>query len=152
MPICICSNCGKSFESSRKTTKACSNNCRNTMLRRKDPEKYRTFSRESYHRTKEANTIKRLFKYAKARAIKKNIPFNIELSDIILPEVCPILNVRFSNEQKYSYSIDRIKPELGYVKGNIQVVSQLANAMKWSSTREERIAFANWVLTSEGGT
>lgn len=41
-----------------------------------------------------------------------------------------------------------IVPELGYVPGNVQ----LANAMKWDSTREERLAFASWVLSSEGGT
>ena len=49
------------------------------------------------------------------------------------------------------YSLDRIIPELGYVPGNVQVISQLANAMKWDSTREERLTFANWVLSSEGG-
>ena len=36
------------------------------------------------------------------------------------------------------------------MKENVWVISQLANAMKWDSTREERIAFANWVLSSEG--
>jgi hypothetical protein len=32
---------------------------------------------------------------------------------------------------------------------NTDVISQLANAMKWDSTPEERLAFANWVLSSE---
>lgn len=61
------------------------------------------------------------------------------------------MNVPFDKSRRYSRSLDRIIPELGYVPGNVQVISQLANAMKWDSTREERIAFANWVLASEGG-
>lgn len=40
---------------------------------------------------------------------------------------------------------------MGYTKENVWVISQLANAMKWDSNREERLAFANWILTSEGG-
>jgi hypothetical protein len=43
-------------------------------------------------------------------------------------------------------SLDKIDPKLGYVPGNIQVISHKANAMKWDATREELRAFAKWVL------
>jgi len=93
-----------------------------------------------------------LLKNAKARAVKKGISFNLTPEDITLPEKCPVFNIPFNkSDRRMGYSLDRIIPELGYVPGNVQVISQLANAMKWDSTREERIAFANWVLASEGG-
>lgn len=91
-----------------------------------------------------------LLKDARVRAKRKNLPFDLLPEDLLpLPDICPVLNVPFDKSRRYSRSLDRIIPELGYVKGNVQVISQLANAMKWDSTREERIAFANWVLSSE---
>jgi hypothetical protein len=149
----ICKRCGKEFTST-KTAKACSSACRNWLFVQTRKEIYNTQSKQSYaRRKKDPNNIKRyLWSYAKARAIKKNVPFTITKEDILLPDVCPVLNVPMNKESnKYCYSIDRIIPELGYIPENIQVISKLANCMKWDSTREERLAFANWVLSSEGG-
>jgi hypothetical protein len=93
---------------------------------------------------------KRLLYLAKERSKKYNIPFNITSKDIILPELCPYLNVPFQKGTKdykwYTYSIDKIIPELGYVKGNIQVITYLANTMKNKATKEELINFAKNIL------
>ena len=77
---------------------------------------------------------------AKCRAKKKGLPFNIEISDIIIPEKCPLLGVKIVRP-----SLDRIKPHLGYVKGNIWVVSRRANVMKNDSSLNEMIILVeNW--------
>jgi hypothetical protein len=125
---------------------------RSKEIRLSKPEEYKKYSRDSYHRRKaDPNNIKAfLLRHAKIRAAAKNIPFDLVADDILLPEVCPVFNRPFNkSNRRLGYSLDRIIPELGYVKGNVQVISQLANAMKWDSTREERIAFANWVLCHE---
>ena len=71
--------------------------------------------------------------------------------DIIIPDVCPIMGTKFDRaDKKTAPSIDRIVPSLGYIKGNVQVISTLANQMKWNSTREELIQFCKGVLLKEG--
>lgn len=116
-------------------------------------EKAKQWSRESYHRRKEANIKKHLLKYAKSRAIKKNIPFDITEEDLFIPEECPIFKVPFIlSDPKYSPSIDRIIPKLGYTKENIQIISSLANKMKWDSNQEELLSFCKgMILFLEGG-
>jgi hypothetical protein len=80
---------------------------------------------------------------AKARAEKKGIPFNLELSDIAIPSHCPILGVKLevsfkkSGGERGSPSLDRIIPSLGYVKGNIMVISKRANQIKTDASLEE---------------
>ncbi len=120
--------------------------------------KYASLSKEmqakSYHRTKSdpTNIKKYLLKHAKARAVQKQIDFTLVESDIVLPDVCPILGVPFDRgTRKYGYSLDRKDPNKGYTKDNVWVISQIANAMKWDSTPEERVLFAKWVLSLEGG-
>ncbi len=90
-----------------------------------------------------------IWKSAQIRAKKKNIPFDLEISDIIIPDVCPImkfsLNLTNSKIEKNSPSLDRLIPVLGYVKGNVWVISALANTMKSNATEEELKLFSAWI-------
>ena len=149
----ICPSCKKEFKPTHYNQKYCTSYCRNKMMNSKVDKIYaRKLSSLSYHRRKsDPNNIKAyILKNAKSRASKKGLDFNLTEDDIILPEKCPILNIPLSKDsRRYGYSLDKIDPKGGYTKNNIWVISQLANAMKWDSTPEERLAFANWVLSSE---
>ena len=84
-----------------------------------------------------------LWKSANQRAKRNNIEFTILPSDIIIPDKCPILNKPFIlNDKKYSYSIDRINNNKGYIKNNIAVISRLANIMKNCANNEELLTFS----------
>lgn len=95
-----------------------------------------------------------MWKNAKTRATLLKIPFDITSEDIfnIIPEECPILKHKLEignlGGDKYSPSLDRIVPELGYVKGNIQIISRLANAMKNNATPEELKLFAEYIINN----
>lgn len=93
-----------------------------------------------------------LWARAKARSIKNNIPFNIDIEDIVVPALCPILGIEIRVNKnsigKNSIALDKIIPELGYTKGNVQVISMLANSMKSNANKNELLAFANWILTA----
>jgi hypothetical protein len=88
---------------------------------------------------------------AKSNAQQRKHEFNLDVEDIIIPTHCPFLNVELSfnvedNNSHNYYSIDRIDSSKGYVKGNIQIISRLANTMKNSATKDQLITFANNVL------
>lgn len=73
--------------------------------------------------------------------------FNLTIEDIVIPEICPYLNIKLSTDPKdfkesYYATIDRIDSSKGYVKGNVQVISLKANSMKSSSTDEQLLQFA----------
>lgn len=128
---------------------------RNKESKASNPDKWKKWARDSYHRRKNDpdKILSFLLKDPRVRAKKKGLPYNIEPEDLLpLPDVCPVFGVPFDKSRRYSRSLDRIIPDVGYVKGTIQIISQLANAMKWDSTSEERVAFAKWVLASEGGS
>jgi hypothetical protein len=77
---------------------------------------------------------KLLLDRCKTRSTKKKLNFNLELSDIVIPEKCPIFNVPLKRRTVYAPSVDRINPNLGYVKENIQVISLRANVLKNNAT------------------
>lgn len=91
----------------------------------------------------------------KCRAKKQNIPFDVSIEYLIsiAPENCPIFGMPLSwtkstgfNTTKDSFpSLDRIVPELGYVEGNVQWVSYLANKMKQNATPVQLHQFADWI-------
>lgn len=84
---------------------------------------------------------------AKRRAKEKNLSFNIEVEDIIIPEKCPVFNTPFiiSRNSEQSPSLDRIDSSKGYVKGNIQVISRKANTIKSNATPEEVMLVAKFM-------
>ena len=90
---------------------------------------------------------KKIYQEAKSRAKKYKLPFNIDKEDIIVPTHCPILGMKLEvggATRDNSPSIDKIIPSLGYVKGNIIIVSLKANRCKNNCTIEELIKVAKY--------
>lgn len=99
-----------------------------------------------------------LLERIKSKCKKHNIPFDLTLDDLVIPTHCPILGMplRFGVKQASEYrnkkqgvpldspSVDRIIPELGYVKGNIVVVSYRANLIKTNASVDELIKVAEF--------
>lgn len=83
---------------------------------------------------------------ARTRAKSKGIKYNLARRDIHIPDVCPYLKTPFIKGTMYAASLDRIIPELGYVKGNIEVISRKANLMKNDASTEELLEFAYTIL------
>lgn len=88
---------------------------------------------------------------AKLRAAKLSIPFNLNKEDIIIPDVCPLLEVplTFGTKEDYLFtpSLDRIEPSKGYVKSNVRVISMLANTMKSNATKDQLLTFTKNIGT-----
>lgn len=93
---------------------------------------------------------RRMLRSAKERATRSNIPFDISAEDIQIPSHCPILGIPISPSKEKvspnSPSLDRKNPALGYVKGNVWVISYKANTMKNDANKETLVSFAEWVL------
>lgn len=93
---------------------------------------------------------KYMLKAAKNRASKYNIPFSITVDDIIIPSHCPILGIKLERTKgtagDCSPSLDKLNPELGYVPGNVKVISRLANIMKAHASKEQLATFVKNVI------
>ena len=107
-------------------------------------ERYRAgqpAEREALKKWYREHTQSRIWSSAKKRARVLQIPFNLTKEDILIPERCPILDIYLVTNDNHagdsSPSIDRINPALGYVKGNIVIISHKANTMKSNATIEE---------------
>lgn len=88
--------------------------------------------------------LKQLYNQLKAGAKKRNIPFQLSMSDLYdltFPLTCPVLGMplEFNTERPKdnSFSIDRIDSSKGYSADNIVVVSVRANTLKSNATLDE---------------
>lgn len=97
--------------------------------------------------------IRSMYNNAKNRAAKQNIPFTISKDDIIIPAVCPVLNISLDwavgmgRMRDSSPSLDRVIPEKGYIPGNVVVISWLANRIKSNATLDQLQAVCQYIQT-----
>jgi hypothetical protein len=120
-------------------------------------EQYLKHKEKKLERTRvsrERHYEKHLYKNIKSRCLKLDIPFDIEVNDLVIPSHCPYLGCELTRTQGKgkvwtNASVDRIDPTKGYVKGNIQILSSKANLMKAHASQEELIIFATNVLKAQ---
>lgn len=115
------------------------------------------------------NIVKDSWEYAaasrmRARAKRDSAPFEFgSIAEcacylvLLAPKNCPVLGfplkyLSYKQSEKgrlhspESASVDKIRPGLGYAKGNIRIISHLANSMKRDASPEQLRAFAEWVI------
>lgn len=95
-----------------------------------------------------ATPASRLLSLTKYRTQKRGIPFDLTIEDVVVPDFCPVLGLPLYRNSggraqgPNSPTVDRIDPDLGYVKGNVRVISARANAIKSNATPEELLRVA----------
>lgn len=88
---------------------------------------------------------------ARRRCRASSVPCTLQPSDIVIPSHCPILGIPLKRNlgghgpKDDSPSLDRTNPKLGYVPGNVVVVSHRANRIKNDGTAEEHELVAKWI-------
>jgi hypothetical protein len=117
--------------------------------RKANPDKIALYQREC--RLK--NYARYLWRGAKLRAIANGIPFELTYEDaarmIDATPICPVLGIPLSPGTKRaranSPSFDCFIPKLGYVAGNVSVISFRANSLKSDATNDEIQLLAAWM-------
>jgi len=128
------------------------------MMRKPLTEEQKKRNQEKQNEYRVNNPEWYMHNKAKRRALDRQIDFNIEVKDIVMPVNCPVfkkykLKKEYSEKsgpKPWSPSLDRIDNSKGYVKGNIQVISNKANTMKGNATPEELLQFAFWIILTYG--
>ncbi len=107
--------------------------------------------RRSYHK----NIIRSMLHAAKSRAKKKGLLFTITEADVFVPQFCPLLLIPLAASVEArasgSPSLDRKDSTLGYVPGNVWVISYRANRIKNDATLAEFVLMANNLQLLLGG-
>jgi hypothetical protein len=97
-----------------------------------------------------------MYKGALERAKREKCPFDINLEYLksIKTFFCPVFGMPLSwgalgegnkKSRDTAPSLDKIKPEYGYVKGNVCIISNLANKIKQNVGCEELYKVADWL-------
>jgi len=97
------------------------------------------------------------------RVVDKKRRTHISWRAIKYPKVCPILNDELKWGKKgtngnnkggtadpFSPSLDRIDSKLGYIPGNVMIISTRANSMKSNATPEQLVKFSKYMLSEHG--
>jgi len=155
-----CCRCGETkalaeFHRNRRTAHGVQTYCKpcmktvNKAWSEAHPRRRQEISRQAAERRWE----KRLLAAAGRRAARDGIAFTITEADVTIPETCPVLGMPLvmghGRHGPDSASLDKIDPMLGYIPGNVHVISLRANMLKSNATPGELLKLAEWVLQGE---
>lgn len=153
-PIKPCRVCGKEFKPIRIDSELCSIACKKMETRSRARAWYFAAHEDNILKNRQASVEfralqprKQMLNAAKDRAKVKKLDFNIDINDIIIPDICPIFGVKLERKTRHAPSLDRMDASLGYIKGNVWVISKFANTMKNNATLPELKAFGKWART-----
>tara|TARA_R110002167_G_scaffold343344_3_gene552349 strand:- start:62 stop:526 length:465 start_codon:yes stop_codon:yes gene_type:complete len=138
-----CTKCKKVKEEKdfQKTYKKLKDGTKTNSFRSNCRECENSRRRESYSKNPATGILSNI----KQRCKKKDIPFNLTIEDIVIPEFCPIMEVPLKRGYKDNYdnspTVDRIIPHKGYIRGNVRVISMMANRLKSNATEEQLKTF-----------
>lgn len=141
----------------RKCCKECYQTDKLKFQREKDSiSKQKRYLRNKLHkdykRKNEWNWA--LYKYAQQRAREHHLDFTIKPSDIIVPKICPVLGIELKQSEgkpnDNSPTLDRLNPNLGYIKENICVMSNRANRLKNNGSLEEHEKVLSFLKNHSG--
>jgi hypothetical protein len=96
----------------------------------------------------EKNFITGVLQSAKVRAKALGLPFNIDVSALSIPSVCPIFGtplVWTDAVTNDTPSLDRLVPEKGYVTENVAFISMRANRIKSDASLAELERIVEWM-------
>ena len=105
--------------------------------------------------------IEEMFKGALQRARKNNLPFDIDTPYLksIAKQTCPIFDIQLNwgmspngSVKSNSPSLDKVIPEWGYIKGNVAIISFIANKIKQDVTYNDLYKVADWLHDQEKET
>jgi hypothetical protein len=120
----------------------------------RNKERMREYNKQYRRDDRAIHFVRTMLIQAKDRAKRKGMPFDITVDDLIVPTHCPYLGVELLLKSSYRgnprrdnlATIDRIDNTKGYTKGNVQIISHLANMMKNHATMEQLTTFAKAIL------
>lgn len=116
-------------------------------FRAKNPGKWKEYQEKSAYKNRQHFLYVRL----RARAKQQGIAFDLAEADISWPTHCPVFGIELQYDRRGATSrdnapsFDRVNPDIGYLKGNVYVVSSKANRIKAEATLEQLEALARYV-------
>lgn len=110
----------------------------------------RWFTPENYSNERIRLSIYSIVTRSKKNKIPCNIDYEYALSIFPKNLICPVLGTKMSwgtttGVEGNSPSLDRIIPEKGYTKGNVEWISQRANILKNNATIDEVRKLEKWL-------
>lgn len=105
-----------------------------------DPEyREKRLARRRQQRKNPNGKLASWVKQANKRGRLRGVPADLRVGDLgEIPCACPVLGIPLGTGEYGSHpSIDRLIPHLGYVAGNIRVISLRANMLRSNATVEE---------------
>lgn len=116
---------------------------------RKSHRKYRERYAAATKQWRHNNPKKSLIYYAKLRARKRNLEFDLSTEDIKIPKTCPCCGVKIQfnigKHQPNSVTLDRVDNAKGYTKNNVVVLCRKCNRQKSDATISELINLINFL-------